>query len=119
MTLPSRFLKELPESDIEFEDKNMNAGYGFNVNSNFGGYTKTYSNSSFSKPSNFGSNFAANSSQATKQTSEKSENSVLYKRVFHQKFGYGKVVSIDGNKLEIQFEKTGTKTVMKEFVTLA
>jgi DNA helicase-2/ATP-dependent DNA helicase PcrA len=41
------------------------------------------------------------------------------RRVFHQKFGYGKVVSSDGNKLEILFEKTGTKTVMKDFVTAA
>ncbi|MBM3579933.1 MAG: DNA helicase II, partial [Alphaproteobacteria bacterium] len=37
-------------------------------------------------------------------------------RVFHQKFGYGRVMSIDGSKLEIAFEKSGTKTVMKDFV---
>ena len=37
-------------------------------------------------------------------------------RVFHQKFGYGKIVSIDGNKLEIEFEKAGTKKVMDSFV---
>ena len=37
-------------------------------------------------------------------------------RVFHQKFGYGQIVSIDGNKLEIKFEKAGTKKVMDTFV---
>ncbi|MCZ6466408.1 MAG: UvrD-helicase domain-containing protein [Alphaproteobacteria bacterium] len=37
-------------------------------------------------------------------------------RVFHQKFGYGKVVAADGNKLEIAFEKAGTKMVMGSFV---
>jgi DNA helicase-2/ATP-dependent DNA helicase PcrA len=37
-------------------------------------------------------------------------------RVFHQKFGYGHVVSVDGNKLEIKFEKAGTKKVMDAFV---
>ena len=37
-------------------------------------------------------------------------------RVFHQKFGYGKVVAADGNKLEIAFEKAGTKMVMDSFV---
>jgi len=37
-------------------------------------------------------------------------------RVFHQKFGYGKVISADGNKLEIAFEKAGTKKVMDSFV---
>jgi DNA helicase II / ATP-dependent DNA helicase PcrA len=49
----------------------------------------------------------------------KSEGSSLNKRVFHQKFGYGKVISIDGNKFEINFEKTGKKTVIKDFVTFA
>ncbi len=37
-------------------------------------------------------------------------------RVFHQKFGYGKVLGADGNKLEIAFEKAGTKMVMGSFV---
>ena len=40
-------------------------------------------------------------------------------RVFHQKFGYGKVTTVDGNKLEIDFEKAGTKKVMDSFVELA
>ena len=33
-------------------------------------------------------------------------------RVFHQKFGYGHVVKIDGNKLTIAFEKAGEKKVV-------
>ncbi len=37
-------------------------------------------------------------------------------RVFHQKFGYGRIVSIDGGKLEIAFEKAGNKKVMASFV---
>ena len=37
-------------------------------------------------------------------------------RVFHQKFGYGKVVEVDGAKLEIAFEKAGRKKVMASFV---
>ncbi len=41
------------------------------------------------------------------------------KRVFHQKFGYGKVANINGDKLEIEFEKTGKKTIMKNFVKIA
>ena len=39
-------------------------------------------------------------------------------RVFHQKFGYGTIESIEGNKLEIEFEKAGHKRVMDSFVTL-
>ncbi|HEX9702879.1 MAG TPA: UvrD-helicase domain-containing protein [Rhodospirillales bacterium] len=37
-------------------------------------------------------------------------------RVFHQKFGYGRVVAVDGGKLEIAFEKAGSKKVMASFV---
>jgi len=38
-------------------------------------------------------------------------------RVFHQKFGYGVIAEIEGNKLEIDFEQAGRKRVMDSFVT--
>ena len=38
-------------------------------------------------------------------------------RVFHQKFGYGLIAAIEGNKLEIDFEQAGRKRVMDSFVT--
>jgi len=38
-------------------------------------------------------------------------------RVFHQKFGYGAIIAIEGDKLEIAFEKAGTKKVVARFVT--
>ena len=38
-------------------------------------------------------------------------------RVFHQKFGYGEIVEIEGNKLEIEFETAGRKRVMDSFVS--
>jgi DNA helicase-2/ATP-dependent DNA helicase PcrA len=40
-------------------------------------------------------------------------------RVFHQKFGYGQVVKVDGNKLTIAFEKAGEKKVVDSFVERA
>ena len=40
-------------------------------------------------------------------------------RVFHQKFGYGTIQAVDGNKLEIAFEKAGTKKVLDSFVVPA
>jgi DNA helicase II / ATP-dependent DNA helicase PcrA len=40
-------------------------------------------------------------------------------RVFHQKFGYGRVVAVEGNKLLIDFDKAGAKRVMDGFVTRA
>ncbi|MDK3073570.1 UvrD-helicase domain-containing protein [Sedimentitalea sp. JM2-8] len=41
----------------------------------------------------------------------------LGERVFHQKFGYGAVIGIEGDKLEIDFEKAGTKKVVSRFVS--
>ena len=38
-------------------------------------------------------------------------------RVFHQKFGYGAVTAIEGDKLEIAFEKAGTKKIVSRFVS--
>ena len=40
-------------------------------------------------------------------------------RVFHQKFGYGAITAIEGDKLEIAFEKAGVKKVVARFVTSA
>ena len=40
-------------------------------------------------------------------------------RVFHQKFGYGAIAEIEGNKLEIDFEQAGRKRVLDSFVTKA
>ena len=42
---------------------------------------------------------------------------MLGKRVFHQKFGYGKVLEVDGEKLKIKFEKSDVKMIMKNFIT--
>jgi DNA helicase-2/ATP-dependent DNA helicase PcrA len=40
----------------------------------------------------------------------------LGQRVFHQKFGYGRISEIDGNKLTVEFEKAGEKKVVASFV---
>ena len=37
-------------------------------------------------------------------------------RVFHQKFGYGRILTVDGDKLEIAFDKAGAKKIIDRFV---
>lgn len=44
---------------------------------------------------------------------------VIGDRVFHQKFGMGNVRSIDGDKLEIAFDKAGIKRVVGRFLVSA
>ena len=38
--------------------------------------------------------------------------------LFHGKFGYGTIALIEGNKLEIDFERAGRKRVLDSFVSL-
>jgi len=40
-------------------------------------------------------------------------------RVFHEKFGYGRVAEVDGNKLTVDFDKAGRKRVVDSFVDRA
>jgi DNA helicase-2/ATP-dependent DNA helicase PcrA len=54
------------------------------------------------------------------QTSDPSSASyVRGDRVFHQKFGYGRVASVEGNKLTVDFDKAGSRRVVDQFVTRA
>jgi DNA helicase-2/ATP-dependent DNA helicase PcrA len=40
-------------------------------------------------------------------------------RVFHQKFGYGRVTAVEGNKLTVAFDSAGEKRVIDSFLTTA
>ncbi len=40
-------------------------------------------------------------------------------RVFHLKFGYGKITAVEGNKLSVSFDKAGDKKVIDSFVERA
>ena len=44
---------------------------------------------------------------------------VLGDRVFHQKFGYGEVMGIEGDKLSIEFDHAGSKMIVARWVTAA
>lgn len=41
----------------------------------------------------------------------------LGERVFHQKFGYGQVIGIEGDKVEVDFDKAGLKKVVARFLS--
>ena len=40
----------------------------------------------------------------------------LGQRIFHDKFGYGRITDIEGAKLTVNFEKAGVKKVVESFV---
>ncbi|HLG79609.1 MAG TPA: UvrD-helicase domain-containing protein [Bradyrhizobium sp.] len=82
--------------------------------------------SPFSSRGSFGGGFSRNrrgpltieGELVAKSTGTVSEFA-LDDRVFHQKFGYGHVVKVDGNKLTIAFDKAGEKKVVDSFVERA
>ncbi|MDZ4089083.1 MAG: UvrD-helicase domain-containing protein [Tabrizicola sp.] len=41
---------------------------------------------------------------------------VIGDRVFHQKFGYGEIMGIEGDKLDIEFDQAGSKKVVARWV---
>jgi DNA helicase-2/ATP-dependent DNA helicase PcrA len=46
----------------------------------------------------------------------RSDSFAVGDRVFHQKFGYGRITGVDDDKLDIDFEKAGSKRVLDRFV---
>ncbi|WP_128927274.1 ATP-dependent helicase [Bradyrhizobium guangxiense] len=106
---------------------NRNRGGGRNGGGRSGGFEEeaaTFSTSASSGP-DFGSFASRRRGPLTiegelvaKSTGTTSEFS-LDDRVFHQKFGYGRVTKIDGNKLTIAFDKAGEKKVVDSFVQRA
>ena len=44
---------------------------------------------------------------------------LLDDRVFHQKFGYGRVNAVEGDKVEVVFDKAGVKHVVGRFLVAA
>ncbi len=96
------------------------AGGGFNESqSPFSGSRGDFSGSRGGAASGFSRNkhgpMTIDGELIAKSTGTLSEFN-LDDRVFHQKFGYGQVVKIDGNKLTIAFEKAGEKKVVDSFV---
>ncbi len=114
--LPSRFVSELPdkhvtrtsainthtdpiEPDLDF--KNIHRPDLGRRRSNWDRYAKRHQNQL---------------AQTVVTENDRANTFEVGARIFHQKYGYGKIVAINGNKLEVSFEKAGTKKVMANYV---
>jgi DNA helicase-2/ATP-dependent DNA helicase PcrA len=133
---PSRFVDELPEAHVEvIESKSP---YGASAGG--AGRFNPYGRSRFDEPAGgFASGYATPGWQRAKERWSREDRPksrgpltlegelvasstghgagyALGERVFHQKFGYGQVAEVDGNKLTIDFDKAGRKRVVDSFV---
>ncbi len=111
--IPSRFVAELPPAHIE-EAQSVVGGMG-------GGFSEFAQTQSWGQKKSF-SRSRAPTIEGTASVYVDRTSSGGFKngeRVFHQKFGYGRVNAVDGDKLEIVFEKAGFKKVIDRFVVPA
>ena len=121
-SLPSRFVNELPTENIEvISEQGLNSGIGvkFGNGSLGSGFDVISDTLSYESPQKRGHTSEGTIIEAEEWTVSASPSNSTFEvgiRVFHQKFGYGKVLSLDGNKLEVEFEKAGTKKVIDSFV---
>jgi DNA helicase-2/ATP-dependent DNA helicase PcrA len=123
-SLPSRFVSELPSENIEpISENSLNIGVGAKVGfeSKGSGFDRFSDTLSYGSPRSRGHTRDGTIIEAEEwivSTSSSNKKFQLGARVFHQKFGYGKILAIDDNKLEVAFEKAGTKKVIDSFVDL-
>lgn len=130
--LPSRFIKEIPQEHIDLAvDDGFYGGYGTLHDNDQTGFGSGYDSPGWKraqenmKASRGAPGFrtrppmieaqARTASTADPATSRYSRGD----RVFHQKFGYGRVTFVDGNKLTVSFDKAGEKRVIDQFVSRA
>ena len=132
---PSRFVDELPEEHIEVAGPTSRYGGG--------GRSNPYGASRFDDPAGgFASGYPTPGWQRAKEqwgredrprsrgpltiegklvasSTGRASTFAPGERVFHQKFGYGEIAKVDGNKLVINFDKAGEKRVVDTFVAPA
>src|SRR5262245_3857452 len=133
---PSRFVDELPEANVEVIE--AKSPYGGSVGG--AGRFNPYGRSRFDEPAaGFQSGYTTPGWQRAKEqwaredrprspgpmtlegelvaaSTATGSNYAVGERVFHQKFGYGLIAEVDGNKLTIDFDKAGRKRVVDSFV---
>jgi DNA helicase-2/ATP-dependent DNA helicase PcrA len=109
--IPSRFVSELPDEHIEEINSMDTFGSG-----QWGGAGRLRDTNRFGKTSRTTAPLIEDTNWKTQSLDGAESTFTIGQRIFHQKFGYGAVRSIDGNKLEIAFDKAGTKKVIDSFV---
>ena len=131
-TMPSRFVDELPESHVEVTSAPSAYGAGNSFGMSRFDRAQPFAASTYSTPGwqraqqNMAGGYKPTAGPrreplliegelVAKSTGTVSSHKVG-DRVFHQKFGYGRVTETDGNKLTVDFEKAGVKRVVDSFV---
>ncbi|WP_299597782.1 ATP-dependent helicase [uncultured Tateyamaria sp.] len=129
-SMPSRFVDELPEDHVDVLTPPGLYGGGFGAAApNMGGESRLHQAAADANVYNSPGwkRLQARAGERPMSQPKESRNTVIDlnavsaftmgERVFHQKFGYGVIIGIEGDKLEVEFEKAGTKKVVSRFIS--
>ena len=127
--LPSRFVDELPMANVDAVSETGYYGGGPGMNEAKSrwddaspAFGSTYTSPGWRRAQQRGFSPAARNTiiEGEGRLVAVSEPSAgrydVGERVFHQKFGYGDVLAVEGNKLTVSFDKAGEKRVIDTFV---
>ncbi|MGR3837827.1 MAG: ATP-dependent helicase, partial [Cognatishimia sp.] len=128
--LPSRFIDELPEAHVEVLTAPGIYGGGYaGTAGDFGGGMQSRMQSANTYNSPGWKRMQDRAGERGLSQPRESRSSIIDleavsshsvgERVFHQKFGYGEIMEIEGDKLVIEFDKAGEKKLVAKFVTAA
>ena len=130
--MPSRFIDELPEAHVDVLTPPGLYGGGFGAASGMGGVSSgvetrateanVYNSPGWKRLQERASERPMSQPKETRHQvidATAVSSYVMGERVFHQKFGYGEIIGIEGDKLEIAFDKAGVKRVVSRFICAA
>ena len=113
--MPSRFIDELPKDFIEIKDSNYLENNNFL--DNFIISQDNYHNRMSPGRNRLVSNHKSSDIEWDfNQDISNEENIKKGDKVFHKKFGYGKILCIEGDKAEVNFEKSSQKQVFIKYL---
>ena len=123
-SMPSRFIDELPEDHVEVLTPPGLYGGGYGAAAS-GVEARASASDGYNSPG--WKRMQARAAERPVSQPREARNTVIDleaisafsmgQRVFHQKFGYGAIIGIEGDKLEVDFEKAGTKKVLAKFLS--
>jgi len=108
--LPSRFIDELPQEYIEIT----------NTGTNYGNQRKRRSSPPLEGGARGGGQYNTPNplpkGEGTASVQKSARGFEMSERIFHQKFGYGRIINMSGSHMKIAFEKSGIKTLLEDYI---
>lgn len=117
--LPSRFIEDLPSQHVELSaNQGVYGGQQGRSSQNWATNTSSY-RTNFRPPreKRWGQIIDGKAEQVSTAKSETPSRFKAGDRAFHDKFGYGTVEEVDGDRLTINFEHSGRKRVLDSFIS--